>query len=474
MEMQQPATIRASLAGTARASALVYPALALPATLLLIISALATHDPGLLVAALALLLDSIVGGALTGLLVKALRPTEQNNLGAWLAWSASFCVPLAFIWNVGTGRESWWARSPALNDVGTPIDGWVFALVCTGLLVTLLLAADTRSRENTPSVVRHRRVVSDWTAFAMAAVIGIAMLANLVTRQGLFARGTRAELREQLARLQREATRYPSHFRSQYRLGNAFARLEDCNNAIGPLQRALVLSPRDSFARNDLNWAVGCVRHAYMGARAPAGMDFAAVFGTSARYRPLVDPQRRVSDDLRYQAARTLEASKNWAGAEQEYSRLLEVWPNDAIATVRRGVMRYNMGHRDDGLADVHRALVLSDTSYWVQLSAAEVFSEAAMLDTALVEYRALAARDSANVWIWGQYGSTAYLAGKLPEARDAFDHVESVAPGAFVAFSSWREMRNAARLGVSPSQLPPIPPSTKQRLYPGGAPPSR
>jgi len=456
--MQQPPTIRASLAATARASALLYPALTLPAILLLVISALATHDSGLFIAALALLIASSVAGIFTGLLVRVLRPTQQSNVGAWLAWVVSLGSPLALVWSVGSGLETLWAKSPALNDVSMPIEGLVFALCLTGIVFGLFLAADTRGDEKAPVVVRHRRVASNWTPYAFAAVVAIAVVANLLTRQGLFARGTGSELRARIPQLQREAARYPKHFRSQYRLGNAFARLDDCIAALGPLQRALAISPNDSFARNDASWAVSCTRVRRQG------------MGPYAAGTALASSTART----RYGNAAALEQLRNWAGAETEYNRILQRWPNDPIALVRRGVVRYNMGHRGDGLEDVRQALALSDTAYVVQLSSAEVFSEAALLRDALKEYRALAGRDSANAWIWAQYGSTAYLVGELAEASRAFDSAYSLTPEAFLLNNAWRAMRDASHQGIPPSALPPIPPSTGRPVLRGGAPPNR
>jgi predicted Zn-dependent protease len=127
----------------------------------------------------------------------------------------------------------------------------------------------------------------------------------------------------------------------------------------------------------------------------------------------------------------------------------------------REAVARYSQGEREEGLSEVRRALAAGPSEYWVQLSAAQLFSSAALLSDAARVYGQLAARDSANMWMWVQYGSAAYLAGQLEEARRAFDHVDALHPQQVWIDPAWRAMRDAARKGIRPSDLPPIPPYT-------------
>jgi hypothetical protein len=125
----------------------------------------------------------------------------------------------------------------------------------------------------------------------------------------------------------------------------------------------------------------------------------------------------------------------------------------------REAMLRFDRGERDEGLDEMRHALSLGDSSSGVLLSAAELFAQAALLKDATAQYRLIAQRQPRDLWIWAQYASTAYLAGSLDEARNAFVHAESIDAHAIETVDSWRMMRDAARKGVPPSALPPIPP---------------
>jgi tetratricopeptide (TPR) repeat protein len=295
-----------------------------------------------------------------------------------------------------------------------------------------------------PVLLRHRQgPFTDRTILAIAAVLLVAVIANLVTRPERIGDESTAALQLQLPRLQRESERYPTHFATQYRYGNALTRQRDCASAVAPLERAVALNSDDGWAQNDLAYALTCARR------------YAAAIAPGREAIRLLPTERRPY----YNLAWALEQSHDEQGAGEVYRQLLLHWPNEAVAMARAAFIHYRGGARKEGLAELQRALAIDDSSYWMLITAAELYSSAARLDDALNQYRALATRDSTNLWAWGQYGSTAYLAGRLDEARRAFDHLEKIAPHIFDSESPWRAMRDAARQNIPPSKLPPIPP---------------
>jgi tetratricopeptide (TPR) repeat protein len=215
----------------------------------------------------------------------------------------------------------------------------------------------------------------------------------------------------------------------------------DCAGALVPLQRAVALDSSDGWALNDLGFALSC------------GNRYAEAVPLYLASVRLLPEERRP----RYGLAWALEQTRA-SSAEREYRAILGQWPGDPFAMAREATLRYNRGERTEGLTEMRQALAV-DSSYWVRLAAAQLFSSAALLSDALVQYRALATRDSANLWMWAHYGSAAYLAGELAEARRAFDHADSIDPTALNAVAAWRDMRDASRRGVPPSALPPIAP---------------
>jgi Flp pilus assembly protein TadD len=310
------------------------------------------------------------------------------------------------------------------------------------VIASTLLAVGMTGNTVQPVALRHRRgVITDRTIFAVTALVVLAFAVIALTRPQRFAADDPDDLRAQLPRLGREAGRYPNHFRSQYVFGNGLNKSRDCASALAPLQRAVALDSSDGWALNDLGFALSC-RYRYAEAVSP--------YLASVRLLP----DERLP---RYGLAWALEQTRA-SSAEREYRAILGRWPGDPFARAREATLRYNRGERTEGLTEMRQALAI-DSSYWVRLAAAQLFSSAALMSEALAQYRALATRDSANLWMWAHYGSAAYLAGELAEARRAFDHADSIDRKALDAVAAWRDMRDASRRGVPPSGLPPIAP---------------
>lgn len=428
----------------ARMAALVLPALLAPAVVILAVTAMLRGDYNLLIAAAVGLAGAAVAGAGTGAVVFGLRLGQRAGFVASVSWALALGVPAAAIAAVLSYTASSWVRSAALRDALTVNDVWPMALAIAAVSSAILLGARIRGDREQPVVVRHRhRVYTEHTFFAAAAVVWVAIAALSSTRPPRFASSDPDELRTQLPLLEREAARYPNHFRSQYLFGNALTHTHECARAIDPLRRAVAIRPRDGWAENDLAFALSCSRH-FAEARAP--------YEQAVKLLP---DEELVQNGYAY----TLEQLRD-KSAERTYHAILRRFPYDAYAAAREATLRFNRGERDEGLDEMRLALTLGDSSFGVLLSAAELFANAALLKDAAAQYRLIAQRQPRDLWIWAQYASTAYLAGSLEEARNAFVHAESINAHAIETVDSWRMMRDAAQKGVPPSALPPIPPT--------------
>jgi tetratricopeptide (TPR) repeat protein len=430
---------------TVRASALFYPALAAPVVLLLFATGLWRADRELLFAAGVLLVASLAAGVMSAALAAVSEPLQGDVVLALLRWVATLALPIAIVSALTIWLAPKWPALAALGETFT-LGSVLFVAIPSAILSMLLLTAPIRGDVAKPVVLRHRHgILSDRTVFALAGLVFVAALARKATVEDRFARGDEADVRAQLPRLANDAALYPNHFRTQYRYANALIHLREYGTALPVLQRAVALDPNDGWAENDLGFALNGQRR-YAEALAPL------------RVSVLVMPNE---SRPRFNLGWALEQTHDWAGAQAEYHQILERWPNDIVAMAREAVARYNHGEREEGLSEVRRALATGDTSYWVKFSAAEIFSNSALLADAAKEYGELARGQPTNVWLWAQYGSAAYLADMLPEARTAFDHAYSLAPQAFQTVPPWGAMRDAAGKGIHPSQLPPIPPYT-------------
>ena len=430
----------------ARASLLFSPTLAAPVVLVLLLSALAHRDPVLLGAALVVLGASLAAGALAALVALRLQLGQRDGVVAFIGWVGVLGAPIALLWWAAILIPSLSRVLAPLRDVLPASDELRLALISVCALSAGLLAVGIPGNAARPVVLRHRReLFGERTVFALMALLLPVTAATYLTNVERFPSGEGAQLRAQLPQLERDASTFPNHFLSQYRLGNVLLRLDECAAALPPLQRAVALQPNDGWAENDLGGVLSCLRRP---------REAIAPFRVAVRVMP--DEPRP-----RYGLAWALEQTGDYTGALAGYQAIRHRWPNDPVAMAREAVARYNHGEREEGLSEVRRALAAGPSEYWVLLSAAQLFSSAALLSEAAAQYGRLAARDSGNMWLWVQYGSAAYLAGQLAEARRAFDHVDSLPAQQALVDPAWRAMRDAARKGIPPSELPPIPPYT-------------
>ena len=427
-------TTRVESKPAARLIAITFPALAAPAALLLVGTAFVRGDMDLLRAALVLMLASVTAGAGVGAFVSAFDMTSQTGAQGFLPWLLVLLGPVMFVLELASGYSPSWLRSVALQDAFAATGLVGFNLIVAPVLAATLLTADIRRNESAPVTLRHRaKLFTDRTFFAVAAVV---MLSVLVVRETRVFAQLEAKPGRALPVLTREAARYPDHFATQLRYGDALLRIAVCPDAIPPLRRAVALKANHPTARSELAYALLCA-HKYE--------DAIVTYRTAIE----LDPS---NIRARYGLAWTLEQLHD-SSASDEYRAILLQRPNDAYALARQATIHFSRGDRSHALVEMRRALVL-DTSRVVQRAAADLFVSAQLMDEALPIYRSLAQRDPTDLSALAQYASAAYFTGHLQESTRAFDELAARHPQLMEEVEQWRELRDAARRGVPPAKF--------------------
>jgi len=429
--------------GTVRAGIALYLLLASPVAVLL--AAMSALDGGAWYALAGLVLAvATLTGALAGSGAALLRPTEHVDARVLVFWPVVVFVPavsglLALRMAI--------RQLPSVGPLLEPLsllhgDAWG-ALLSAGVVTAMAFALEIRPRHEGPRFLAGRwPILTGGSIFALGMASTFSVVsANWVSgRTDHMVHGDRDELRGQLPLLRREAARHPAHFRSQYRLGNAFVRLEECDHALPPLIEASRLTTGDGWLENDLGYALSCVR----------------------RYEDALPhlraAVRAMPDETlpRYNLGWALLSSGDLVAAENVFTALTIRWPDEASAVAAIGLARFERGDRGYGLQYVRRAFALDSTDRWIRRTLVYVLTQSARLAEALPHYRVLLADDPGNLPDWAQYGAAAYLANELPESLRAFAHVDSLDPTFFTRDPSYRVMRDAARAGTRVADLPP------------------
>jgi hypothetical protein len=245
---------------TARASALLYPALAAPAVLLLCLTAVVRRQPQLLVAAPLLLGVSVIAGLLTRFGVDVLQPTRHNVVLGFLYWVTALVAAIAMALGVVIRLVPSWQRVMPANGVGYSFDAIVALLAPSCLVAALLLAGPISGNSATPVPLRPRQgPLNNGTILELMGLLLVLVIARAATREDARLGEDFSTLRARLPQLRQEAEEHPDHFRSQYRLGRALTALSSCVEALPPLRTAVDLDPSDGWAQNDLGITLGCL-----------------------------------------------------------------------------------------------------------------------------------------------------------------------------------------------------------------------
>ena len=162
-------------------------------------------------------------------------------------------------------------------------------------------------------------------------------------------------------------------------------------------------------------------------AQAHAGLADALMFMGGARGQ--IDPQSRVHlqkalalDDTLAEAHASLgllamNVDWNWAEAEREFKRAIELNPNYATAHQWYGEFLAYMGRFDEAIAESERARELDPLSLIINTDLAKVLSLARRYDEAVTQFRATLKLDPEFAEAHGLLGLTHSLQGKHEEA---------------------------------------------------------
>lgn len=97
----------------------------------------------------------------------------------------------------------------------------------------------------------------------------------------------------------------------------------------------------------------------------------------------------------------------DWAGAEREFKRAIELNPNYVTAHQWYGLFLASMGRFPEAEAEVRRAMQLDPLSPIVNMALAEVYTWERRYDDAIVEYKRIIALDPSFL---GSYGNLSYV----------------------------------------------------------------
>ena len=107
----------------------------------------------------------------------------------------------------------------------------------------------------------------------------------------------------------------------------------------------------------------------------------------------------------------------DWAVAEKEYKRALELNPNSADAHWGYGHLLSNLGRHSEALGEIRRALEIEPLSPIIATSEGLYLTDAGQLDDALVSLRK-AAEISPDFWLMRTFTASVYMEkGQFPEA---------------------------------------------------------
>ncbi|HEY2546640.1 MAG TPA: tetratricopeptide repeat protein [Candidatus Acidoferrum sp.] len=141
----------------------------------------------------------------------------------------------------------------------------------------------------------------------------------------------------------------------------------------------------------------------------------------------------------------------DWAGAEAEYKRAIELQPNFAAAHHRYAWFLSDLGRHDQALQEIRRAQDLDPTSIVVQTNLGRVLYRARRYDESIVELRKAELLDPNRMFTHIFLGMAYDARGSCPEAVSEFRIVQTFTQGrdgtgAVHAYASCGRLENARR----------------------------
>lgn len=107
----------------------------------------------------------------------------------------------------------------------------------------------------------------------------------------------------------------------------------------------------------------------------------------------------------------------DWAGAEAEFKRAIELNPNDPEARALHSFYLINMKRPEEGIAEIQRALELDPLNSWFQAVYADDLVLVGRDDEAMVQYRKALRMSSGLPWLRGSISQILFRKAKYEES---------------------------------------------------------
>jgi TolB-like protein/DNA-binding winged helix-turn-helix (wHTH) protein/Tfp pilus assembly protein PilF len=153
----------------------------------------------------------------------------------------------------------------------------------------------------------------------------------------------------------------------------------------------------------------------------------------------------------------------DWAGAEGDYKRAIELQPNFATAHHRYAWFLSDIGRHDEALQEIRRAQELDPTSIVVQTNLGRVLYRARRYDESITELRKAVALDPNRIFSHIFLGMAYEARGSCPEALNEFRIVQTYSEGrdgsgaahAYATCGRPEDARRAMKILAAPSTDP-------------------
>lgn len=183
---------------------------------------------------------------------------------------------------------------------------------------------------------------------------------------------------------------------------------EGFRKALEYFQRAIEIDPAYARAYAGLGDAYGFL----------AGSDPEAITRQKAATKRALELDETLSEAHASLGLISMNIDWDWAGAEREFKRAIELNPNYATAHHWYGEFLAYMGRFDEGLAEVKRAQELDPLSLIINTDVAKVYAFARRYDEAIAQYQRALEMDAGFPEAHALLGMTYSMAGRHAEAE--------------------------------------------------------
>lgn len=196
---------------------------------------------------------------------------------------------------------------------------------------------------------------------------------------------------------------------------------EGYRKAVEYFQKAIEIDPAYARAYAGLGDA-----HGFLGGSGPVSQAEAVAKQRAATKRAL-ELDETLSEAHASLALIAMNVDWDWAEAEKEFRRAIELNPNYATAHQWYGEFLAYMGRFDEGLAEVKRAQELDPLSLIISTDVAKVYTLARRYDEAIAQYHRALEMDAGFPEARGLLGLTYSMAGRHAEAERELRQVKGL-----------------------------------------------